>query len=112
MTDQFTADHLIPLQALASRGDLFSVTDVVAQGVIFFPLGALLAVWPLRRKGSLRGLLPAIYLAIVLEVAKIPIAERFMDVTHILIQSAGAALGFLLVRRMGYKVQGELLNRR
>lgn len=111
MRDQFTADHLIPLQALAQRGDLFSVTDVVAQGVIFVPLGALLAVWPLRRQGALRGLLPAIYLAILLETGKIPIAERFMDVTHILIQSAGAALGFLLVRRMGYRVNGEILNR-
>jgi VanZ family protein len=111
MAEQFTADHLIPLRALAARTDLFSVTDVIAQGVIFFPLGALLAVWPLRRKGPLRGLLPVIYLAIVLEVAKIPIAERFMDITHILIQGAGAALGFLLVRRVGYRVNGELLNR-
>lgn len=109
--DQFTASHLIPLQALASRGDLFSVTDVVAQGLIFFPLGALLAVWPLRRKGALRGMLPAIYLAIILEAGKIPVAERFMDVTHIFIQSAGAALGFLLLRRVGYKVRGELLER-
>lgn len=111
MAEQFTADHLIPLQALAGRGDLFSVTDVVAQGAIFFPLGALLAVWPLRHQGPLGGLMPAIYLAIVLEAGKIPIADRFMDVTHILIQSAGAALGFLLVRRVGYKVNGELLGR-
>ena len=112
MADQFTASHLIPLQALAERGDLFSVTDVVAQGVIFFPLGALLAIWPLRRHGPLRGMLPAIYLAIILEAGKIPIAERFMDVTHILIQSAGAALGFVLVRRLGYKVRGEMLDPR
>lgn len=111
LVDQFTADHIIPLRALASRGDLFTVTDVVSQGVIFFPLGALLAVWPLRRKGPLRGLLPAIYVAIILELGKIPISARFMDVTHILIQSAGAALGFLLVRRLGYKVNGELLDR-
>jgi len=111
MAEQFTGDHLVPLRALASRGDLFSVTDVVSQGVIFFPLGALLAVWPLRRKGPLRGLLPTIYVAIILEVGKIPISDRFMDVTHILIQSAGAALGFLLVRRLGYKVNGELLYR-
>ena len=111
MSEQFTGDHLIPLRALASRGDLFSVTDVISQGVIFFPLGALLAVWPLARKGKLRGLLPAIYLAIVLEAGKIPISDRFMDVTHILIQSAGAALGFLLVRRLGYAVAGEMLAR-
>lgn len=110
MVDQFTADHLIPLRALAQRGDLFSVTDVISQGIIFFPLGALLAVWPLARRGKLRGLLPAIYLSIILEVGKIPISERFMDVTHIFIQSAGAALGFLLVRRLGYPVSGTLLE--
>ncbi|MEO8945217.1 MAG: VanZ family protein [Gemmatimonadaceae bacterium] len=109
MADQFTSSHIIPLQALAERGDLFSVTDVVTQGVIFFPLGALLAIWPLRKRGALRGVLPAIYLAIVLELGKIPIAERFMDVTHILIQSAGAGLGFVLIRRLGYKVRGEML---
>ena len=111
MAEQFTPSHIIPLKALAQRGDLFSVTDVVAQGVLFVPLGALLAVWPLRSKGPLRGVLPAIYLAILLETGKIPIAERFMDVTHILIQSAGAALGFLLLRRVGYRVRGELLDR-
>jgi len=111
MAEQFTASHLVPLKALASRGDLFTVTDVIAQGVIFFPLGALLAVWPLRRKGALAGVAPAIYLAIILEVGKIPLAERFMDVTHILIQSAGAGLGFLLLRRLGYRVNGELLDR-
>jgi len=112
MADQFTSSHIVPLQALAQRGDLFSVTDVVAQGVIFFPLGALLAIWPVRRGGPLRGLLPAIYLAIILEAGKIPIADRFMDVTHILIQSAGAALGFVLVRRLGYKVRGEMFGGR
>ncbi|MFI5238788.1 MAG: VanZ family protein [Gemmatimonadales bacterium] len=111
LSEQFTGDHIIPLRALASRGDLFSVTDVVSQGVIFFPLGALLAVWPLSRGGKFRGMLPAIYVAIILEVGKIPISERFMDVTHILIQSAGAALGFLLVRRLGYNISGELLDR-
>jgi hypothetical protein len=79
--------------------------------VTFFPLGALLAVWPLRRHGRLRGLAPAIYLAVVLEAGKIPIADRFLDVTHVLIQGAGAAIGFLLVRRLGYKVQGEMLDR-
>ncbi|MEO9114906.1 MAG: VanZ family protein [Gemmatimonadaceae bacterium] len=112
LSGQFTADHIIPLQALASRGDLFSVTDVIAQGVIFFPLGALLAVWPLARRGAFRGFLPAIYLAIILEVGKIPILDRFMDVTHILIQCAGAALGFVLLRRLRFKVAGSLLTDR
>lgn len=112
MAEQFTSDHLVPLKALASRGDLFSVTDVLAQGLLFVSLGALLAVWPVRRTGVMRGLLPAIYLSIVLEVGKIPIAERFMDVTHILIQCAGAAIGFLLVRRVGYQARGTLLDSR
>jgi VanZ family protein len=111
MSQQFTAVHLIPLRALAARQDLFSVTDVLAQGMIFVPLGALLAVWPVRRSGALRGMWPAVYLAAVLEIGKIPILGRFMDVTHILIQAAGATIGFLLVRRMGYRINGELVGR-
>ncbi len=111
MAEQFTAAHLIPLRALASRADLFSVTDVLAQGLLFLPVGAVLAVWPLRRTGALSGLKPAIYVSIVLEIGKVPIAARFMDVTHILIQSAGAAIGFVLVHRVGYDVEGEILGR-
>lgn len=110
MAAQFSVVHLIPLRALASRMDLFSVTDVIAQFVLFLPLGALLAVWPLRRRGALRGLLPVLYLSVVLELGKIVVADRFMDVTHILIQCAGAAIGWLLIHRAGFKVNGELLG--
>jgi glycopeptide antibiotics resistance protein len=110
MMAQFSVRHLVPLRALALRADLFSVTDVIAQFVLFLPLGALLAGWPLRRSGAFRALLPALYLSIILEVGKILVAERFMDVTHILIQCAGAAIGWMLVRRAGYRPYGELLD--
>lgn len=110
MAAQFSLEHVIPLRALASRMDLFSVTDVIAQFVLFLPLGALLAVWPLRRAGPLRGLWPVLYLSVVLELGKIVVAERFMDVTHILIQCSGAAIGWLMIRRAGYRVAGTLLG--
>lgn len=110
MAAQFSVEHLIPLRALASRMDLFSVTDVIAQFVLFLPIGALLVVWPLRRSGALRGLLPALYLSVLLELGKIVVAERFMDVTHILIQCSGAAIGWILIRRAGFKTRGELLG--
>lgn len=110
MAQQFEAEHVIPLMALASRMDLFSVTDVISQFLLFLPLGALLAVWPLRQRGALRGLLPALYLSMVLELGKIAVAERFFDITHILIQSAGAAIGYALVHHAAYRPYGEVLG--
>lgn len=110
MAAQFSVEHLIPLRALASRMDLFSVTDVITQFVLFLPIGALLVVWPLRRTGALRGLFPALYLSVILELGKIVVAERFMDVTHILIQCSGAAIGWLLIHRAGFRSYGELLG--
>jgi hypothetical protein len=107
MREQFSAAHWIPLQALSVRVDLFSVTDIIAQFLLYLPIGALLAVWPLRERGAWRGLLPAVYFSIVLELGKIVVAERFFDVTHILIQVAGAAIGWIVVRRSGFRVYGE-----
>lgn len=109
MREQFSADHLVPMAALAVRGDLFSVTDVIAQALLFVPIGALLAVWPLRRSGWLRKLVPVVYLSVVLELGKIAVADRFMDVTHVLIQCAGAAIGYALMRLAGFRPYGELL---
>lgn len=106
---QFSAEHWIPLRALAGRVDLFSVADVVAQFALYFPLGALLAVWPLRPRGALRGMAPAAWVAVVLELGKMLVAGRFFDITHILIQIAGAGAGAALARRAGYAPHGAVL---
>jgi glycopeptide antibiotics resistance protein len=105
---QLAPEHWIPLQAMAVRVDLFSVADIVTQFLLYLPLGALLAVWPLRTQGRWRHLLPALYLSIVCELGKIVIAERFLDVTHIFIQVAGAAIGWIVVRRSGFRLYGEI----
>lgn len=105
--EQLQPVHWIPLAAMAQRVDLFSVTDIVTQFLLYLPLGALLAVWPLRTRGVWRGILPALYLAVVMEGGKVLVAERFMDVTHILIQVAGAAIGWIVLRRSGFPVYGE-----
>lgn len=106
--EQFSAVHWVPMRALAIRVDLFTVTDVVTQFLLYMPLGALLAVWPLRDKGAWRHLLPAIYLSIVMELGKIVIEGRFFDVTHILIQVSGAAMGWIILRRSGFLPYGEV----
>lgn len=106
---QFTAAHWVPLLALGGRVDVFSVADVIAQFSLYLPLGALLAVWPLRRTGALRGVLPAVYLALGMEFGKIFVDGRFFDITHVLIQSAAAWTGAILVRRSGYPVRGYIL---
>jgi glycopeptide antibiotics resistance protein len=106
---QFSLERLVPLQGLASR-DLFTVADVVKPFFLFFPLGALLAVWPLRRRGALGYCLPAIYLAVITEIGQGFVEGRFFDGTDLLIQCAAAAIGWLVVRQAGYEVYGGVLS--
>lgn len=107
---QFTADHFVPLRALGERVDLFSAADVVVQFLLFLPVGVLLAAWPLRRAGKLSGPLPAIYLAAVLEATQLVIADRFFDVTDLLVQASGAGMGWAVAKRAGIVPHGEVVR--
>src|SRR5439155_76959 len=48
---QLTPAHLIPLQSLAERVDVFGALHVAQQFLLYVPLGSMLAVWPLRLAG-------------------------------------------------------------
>lgn len=106
--DQFTMGRLIPLTALGMRVDLFSVVDVVRQFCLLVPVGGLLAVWPLRRHGWLRGPLPAVYAAFALEAGQILVAGRFFDITDAIIGCAGGLIGWAIVHRSGYPTYGTI----
>lgn len=106
---KLAGDWWVPLRFLGSRTDMFSVVDVVVGFFLLLPLGALLAVWPLRLRGALSGVLPALYVAAGLEMAQILVAGRTLDVTDFLIQAAGAAIGWVVVRRAGYRPYGQQL---
>jgi glycopeptide antibiotics resistance protein len=108
---QFALERLIPLQGLASRSDISSVADILKPFFLFFPLGALLAVWPLARRGVLAFCFPAFYLSIVTEVAQGFIVGRFFDGTDLVIQCAAAAIGWSVARQAGYQPYGALLDR-
>jgi glycopeptide antibiotics resistance protein len=108
---ELSLTRFIPLTALGGRVDLFSVIDVLRGFCLLLPVGAMLAVWPLRRAGWLAGPLPAIYLALVLELGQIPISGRFFDITDALIGVAGALIGWAVVRRSGFTPYGELMAR-
>jgi VanZ family protein len=84
------------------RVDVFSVVDVAAPFFLYFPLGALLAVWPFRSRGWLGGLWPAVWLALATEASQLVIAERLVDITDPLVQIAGALIGWTVIRRAGY----------
>lgn len=107
---QFALERLIPLQGLASRSDLSSVAEIVKPFFLFFPLGALLAVWPLARRGPLAYCFPAFYLAIITEVMQGFIAGRFFDGTDLVIQCAAAAIGWAVARQAGYQPYGAILG--
>lgn len=93
------SDWWTPLRFLAMRLDLYSVMDVVTSFFLYLPLGALLAVWPLRRAGPLRAFLPALYLAAGAETLQLLVAARTLDVTDMLVNGAGVVAGWTLLRR-------------
>jgi len=112
LVQQLTPDHLIPLAALAGRVDVFSALHVAQQFLLYLPLGALLAVWPLRLAGRWAHLWPALWFAVALEVGHIALADRFFDVTNALLACAGLGLGWLAVRRSGFRPYGAALPAR
>ncbi|MCI0437159.1 MAG: VanZ family protein [Gemmatimonadetes bacterium] len=101
--------RFIPLFAYRERVDVFTTADVIIPAFQFLAAGCLLAVWPLRRRGGLSRILPAVWLAGGLEVGQILVSGRTFDVTDILIASASAALGWAIVRRAGFEPYGEAL---
>jgi VanZ family protein len=107
---QFTSSRLIPLASLATRADVFSALNVLQQFVLYFPLGAMLVVWPLRLSGRWSGLAPALLFAVVIEVGHLGVAGRFFDMTNALIAWAGLGIGWTVVRRSGFKRYGEVLG--
>jgi len=107
---QFTAVHFVPLQALAGRADVFSAMNVAQQFLLYLPLGCILAVWPLRLAGRWSHLWPAVWLAAAVEVGHIVVAGRFFDVTKVLLACAGLAIGWVLVRRAGFRPYGATMR--
>lgn len=103
MLEQLTSEHLIPLASLSGRVDLFSVAHIVNQFLLYLPLGSLLAVRPWRTRGALGHLLPGVYLVLLLEAGHIVLAGRWFDVTNVLIHLAGVGVGWVIVRRAGYR---------
>ena len=99
----------MPLASLGMRMDFFSVVDVLAPFFLYLPLGALLAVWPLRTRGPLRGPLPALFLALLLEACQFLVVGRLPDVTDPLVQGSAALVGWAIMRRTGYPQRGALL---
>jgi VanZ family protein len=107
LSGRLSADWWIPLAALGGRMEVFSVVDVVGPFCLYFPLGALLAVWPWRREGWLGNLWPAVWLAFGTEAMQLFVQQRFVDVTDPLIQLSGAVIGWTVIRRAGYRPYGE-----
>lgn len=107
LSERLSADWWVPLAALGGRMEVFSVADVVGPFFLYFPLGALLAVWPWRRRGWTADLWPAVWLAVGTEALQLFVEGRFVDVTDPLIQLSGAVIGWTVIRRAGYRPYGE-----
>jgi glycopeptide antibiotics resistance protein len=108
-SQQFSLRRMIPLQGSAPRLDLYSVADLGEGFLLFFPLGCLLAVWPMRRRGYLSSYLPGAIVAVVAELGQPWIAGRYLDVTDVLVEVAGMGIGWAIVRRAGFSEHGEMM---
>jgi glycopeptide antibiotics resistance protein len=108
----FSPNHLVPLQALTLKMDLFSASVVAVGFLLHLPLGALLAVWPLRSRGWLAHVLPGLWIVIIVELGQLFIAGRYFDVTDIIIGAGGVLTGWALMRRAGFHPHGEALPER
>ena len=101
-------DWYVPLRALGGQQDFFSVVDVCAPFFLYLPLGALLAVWPWRRRGLWSGPLPGVWLALCLEASQLLVLGRFLDVTDCMVTASGVLVGWVIFRRAGYRQYGEM----
>ncbi len=108
MADQLNLVAFTPLQSLAERVDVFSALHVMQQFLLYVPLGALLAVWPFRSSGRLAHLWPGVWIAVVIEIGHIVVANRTFDVTNALLALAGLGIGWIGVRRCGYRPYGAV----
>ncbi|CAN5815592.1 hypothetical protein BH23GEM11_BH23GEM11_17450 [soil metagenome] len=109
LVEQVSPRQLVPLFAHSVRVDYFSVADIARQFALLVPVGALLAVWPLHRRGWLSGPLPGIYVACALEGGQILLVHRMFDMTDALVGTSAVLLGWMIVRRAGMRPYGELL---
>jgi glycopeptide antibiotics resistance protein len=107
---QLTADQLVPLRSLSARVDLFSATHVVQQFLLYIPLGALLAVWPLRLKGRWAHLWPALWFAAVIELGHLVVVDRTLDTTNAMLACAGIGIGWVAAHRCGFRPLGEAMG--
>ncbi|UCG87266.1 MAG: VanZ family protein [Gemmatimonadota bacterium] len=110
--EQLSLTRFSLLSAHIGRVDVYSVADIGAAFFLFLPVGALLAVWPLKRRGWLADLLPGLYLAALAELSQILIVDRYFSLTDAIVQCAGVAIGWMVVRMAGYQPHGVLLPRR
>lgn len=107
---QIVLARLIPMESLAVRTDVFTAMHVLQQFFLYLPLGAVLAVWPLKRTGFWSGLGPAVLFAAAIELGHVVIDERLFDITNALLAWAGLVVGWVIVRRSGFAPYGEALG--
>jgi hypothetical protein len=103
-------ERFIPLQSYRQRVDAFSAADAMIPALLLLPLGALLAVWPVRRTGPLSAFWPAFGMVALLEVGQIFVAGRYFDITDLLIAFASLGLGWSAARRAGYAPYGQMVD--
>lgn len=110
IAEKLTMRWWLPLAFARERMDLFTVFDVIGGFFLYLPLGALLAVWPLKRTGPLAGVAPALWFLVITEFLQLAVLGRTLSVDDMLVATAGVLVGWVLVRRAGFEPYGAALS--
>jgi VanZ family protein len=105
-------DNLVPLRMMRGLFTIYSVADVGIDFLLFFALGVWLHIRPLRRRGPLGGVLPALALVVLLEAGQLWVRDRTADVTDVLIQWAGVLVGAAVVSQARLRERRRTLRAR
>ncbi len=91
------AAAIVPFWSYFGSRSLEDLTDVIAQAMLFVPLGAL---WPARsgRRSFVSVILAGFCLGAMLEVGQAFLPERSIDISDAISASAGAGLGLAVWR--------------
>ena len=88
---------IVPFWSYFGSRSLEDLTDVIAQVMVFVPLGALLAARS-RRQSFAAAVLIGFGLGVIIEIGQAFLPERSADISDAISASAGAGLGLALWR--------------
>jgi glycopeptide antibiotics resistance protein len=89
------------------------LNQIVRKSILFLPMGLLLASWGTNRNRSFNRfwmLMPAVSLAVILEIGQAFLPSRYPSVTDVLVETTGTGIGLVLAPHGPKRLVGQEPN--